>query len=80
MYKHISKNSVRKHKEILEGKTVECFNSGNGYKGGEFETLEGVQLNTTLEDVREGYAVLALNKETGKYLLRYAGRCKKIVQ
>jgi len=80
MYKRIKRNATRQHKEILTGKTVECFYSKNGYKGGEFRVLEGVRLNTTLEDVREGYAVLVQSEITGKYILRYAGRCRLIVQ
>ncbi|UUV46128.1 hypothetical protein [Bacillus phage vB_BanS-Thrax1] len=82
MYKHISKNSVRKHKEILEGKTVELFTMSNNYKGGQFgELAKGSgTLKLLLEDLQEGFAVLVQNNETGKYIVRYAGKCKWVVQ
>ncbi|QIW89688.1 hypothetical protein PQE71_gp006 [Bacillus phage Izhevsk] len=80
MLKQIRKNAVRQQREILEGKTVECFVFGNDYKGGTFMKLEEYKLYAVLDDIKEGYAVLSLNTNTGNYLVQYAGKCKWVVQ
>ncbi|UUV47148.1 hypothetical protein [Bacillus phage vB_BanS-Thrax5] len=82
MYTKIGKNATRKHKEILENKRIELFTIANNYKGGDYGELPkgSNTLNLLLEDLKEGFAVLVQNNETKKYIVRYAGKCKWIVQ
>lgn len=72
--KRVNKKAVIE--KVVSEKTWEFFSHQNAYAGGEFG--KATHPSHVIEDIQLGHAVMF--EDNGRYVLKFAGRCKWVSQ